>query len=41
MTKSIDQLRRDAKALKSAFEAGDQAAWLRVTTIAQGPRARR
>jgi ankyrin repeat protein len=30
MTKSIDQLRRDAKALKSAFEAGDQAARLRV-----------
>jgi hypothetical protein len=37
MTKSIDQLRRDAKALKSAFEAGDRAAWVRVNNYRPRP----
>jgi ankyrin repeat protein len=37
MTKSIDQLRRDAKALKKAFEAGDRAARVRVNTYRPRP----
>jgi ankyrin repeat protein len=37
MSKSIDQLRRDAKALKKAFEAGDRAAWLRVNNYHPRP----
>lgn len=36
MTKSIDQLRRDAKALKKAFEAGEQLAIQRIAS--QRPR---
>jgi ankyrin repeat protein len=37
MTKSIDQLRRDAKALKIAYEAGDRAAWVRVNNYRPRP----
>lgn len=34
---SIDQLRRDAKALKTAYEAGDRTAWLRVDNLRPRP----
>jgi ankyrin repeat protein len=37
MTRSIDQLRRDAKALKKAYEAGDRAAWVRVNNYRPRP----
>ena len=37
MTKSIDQLRRDAKAPKKAFDAGDRAAWVRVNNYRPRP----
>lgn len=37
MTKSIEQLRRDAKALKKAHEAGDRAAWVRVNNYRPRP----
>ncbi len=37
MPKSIDQLRRDAKALKKAHEAGDRAAWVRVNNYRPRP----
>lgn len=37
MTKSIDQLRRDAKALKKAYETGDRSAWVRVNNYRPRP----
>lgn len=37
MTKSIDQLRRDAKTLKAAYEAGDRHATLRVNNYRPRP----
>jgi len=37
MTKSIEQLRRDAKALKKAHDAGDREAWVRVNNYRPRP----
>ncbi|QBY02269.1 hypothetical protein E2K80_17255 [Rhodophyticola sp. CCM32] len=37
MTKSIEQLRRDAKALKKAYEAEDRVAWIRVNNYRPRP----
>ena len=37
MTTSIEQLRRDAKALKKSHDAGDRAAWVRVNNYRPRP----